>query len=133
MSTLETEQSPSPQRLLQEVALLSTADLDRFLDQALTLRAVRHAPHLSQEETQLLEKINTGLPEATWQRYDLLHDKRRDGSLTPDEHQELLRLVDVVEIDNAQRIGYLIELARLRQTTLDALMQSLGIGPRRRV
>ena len=115
---------------MQEVAQLDTPDLDTFLDQVLLLRAERRAPHLSREETALLEKINTPLPEATWKRYSRLQKKRKADKLTEVEYGELLQLINVVEMDNAERIGRVAELARLRGTTLEALMKSLGVGPR---
>lgn len=132
MPTVQVQAQLSSEELLHAVEQLDSADLDALLDQINILRAGRRAPRLDAKETEILLKINAGLPEATWQRYDLLNDKREAEILTPDEHQELLRLIDEVEIDNAQRIGYLVELARLRQTTLNALMHSLGISPRRR-
>jgi predicted ATPase len=75
----------------------------------------------------LLQQINQGLPQETWQRYHELIDKRRAESLTPDEHATLIALSDQIEELNARRVGYLVELARLRQTPLEALMQQLGI------
>lgn len=132
MPTVQVEAQLSSEDLLHAVEQLDSVALDVFLGRVNTLRAGRRAAHLSEQETELLLKINAGLPEATWKRYDLLNDNREAETLTLGEHQELLRLIDVVEIDNAHRIGYLIELAHLRQTTLDALMHSLGIGPRRR-
>lgn len=118
------------EKLLQEGSRLSNSALDIFLDQALLMRAERRAPHLSQEETDLLLKINAGLSEEIWQNDTRLYAKLEADTITTEEHTELLRLIDMVEIDNAQRIENLIELAHLRGTTLDALMKALGIGPR---
>jgi len=74
----------------------------------------------------LLSKINQGLPEATWQRYYQLIAKRQDET-NAEEHRELLHLTEQVERLDAQRLEYLVELARLRQTTLPALMESLDL------
>ncbi len=130
MSTVQHELPVSSEELLREVSRLSNPALDKFLDQVLLLRAERRAPHLSKQETDLLLKINTPLPEETWRRYSSLYAKLESDTVTPEEHAELLELINVVEMDNARRIGYLIELARLRGTALDTLMKSLGIGPR---
>lgn len=130
MATTEQDRSPSPTLLSEEVSRLDTPDLDTFLDKALMLRAERRAPHLSREETDLLLKINTPLPTETWKRYSSLQAGRKADKVTEVEHAELLRLIDVVETDNAERIGRVAELARLRGTTLEALMRSLGVGPR---
>ena len=89
------------------------------------------APRLSKKETELLLKINAGLPEETWRRHRALDKKRRAETLTPEEHAELLELNDRIEEDGVQRIGCVAELAQLRGKTLEEMMQSLGLGPRR--
>ena len=124
------EPAVSPEVILQEVSQFSDAALDKFFNQVALLRAKRRAPHLSEQETELLLKINTPLAEQTWKRYTKLYAKMRAASISKAENTELLQLIDVVEMDNAERIGHLIELADLRGTTLEALMKSLGIGPR---
>ena len=130
MSAVQHELSSPSKELLQEVSCLNGPVLDKLLDQVLVLRAERRAPHLSRQETDLLLKINTPLPEETWRRYNSLYAKLKPDTITPEEYTELKDLINAVEMDNAGRIGNLIELSRLRGTTLDALMKSLGIGPR---
>ena len=44
--------------------------------------------------------------------------RRKAETLTPGEQTELIALSDRLEEANAQRIGYLAELARVRHTTL---------------
>lgn len=78
-------------------------------------------------EASLLQKINEGLPERTWQRYDDLVERRRAETLTPAEHEELIAISDQIEDMNARRMAHLVELARLRGIPLVALMQELGI------
>ena len=68
-----------------------------------------------------------GIAPATWRRYDELKAKRRAAMLSEAEHAELIAIGDQVEIVNARRIVDLIQLASLRNTTLDALMDELGI------
>jgi hypothetical protein len=84
-------------------------------------------PHLPEAEAYLLQQINQGLPQEMWQRYHELLDKRRAEILTPDEQAALIALSDQIEDANAHRIEHLVELARLRQTSLGTLMQQLGI------
>jgi hypothetical protein len=83
------------------------------------------------DESELLMKINEGLPEEVWERYDKLVVKCREGTLTPDEHKELISITDDMENLSAQRIKYLVELAQIRNTTVPELMDSLGIKPRK--
>ena len=78
-------------------------------------------------EAELLQSINLGFSEEWWQRYHELVTKRRAESLTPNEHQELLTLTDQLENANARRVANLIELAKLRNTSLEALMRDLDI------
>lgn len=57
---------------------------------------------------------------------------RRYTKKTPNssiEQQELKQLTDQLEIANAHRIEALIKLAYLRSTTLDGLIDELGIRP----
>lgn len=79
------------------------------------------------DETTLLQKINQGLPLATWQRYHELVAKRRAETPTPEEHAGLIALSNQIEEAHARRMEYLVELARLRQISLEALMEQLGI------
>lgn len=74
-------------------------------------------------------KIKHGLLEKEARRYQELMGKRRAGTLTPDEHVELLQLTDLAEAIQAERIRHLAELARICGTTLDALMDEPGLHP----
>ena len=58
----------------------------------------------------------------------MLITRRREGALTPEEHGELVRLGDEVEVMDARRAEHLAELACLRGVSLDEVMDSLGIG-----
>lgn len=135
--TLILELTPEQERQLEAEARRRNMDAEGYakarLFQEGQQRATPAAPHLPAREAELLERINAGLPPETWQRYSALTRRREAETITDDEYAELLQLIDVVEADNAERIGHLIALARLRHTTLDALMRSLGIGPRAHV
>lgn len=84
-------------------------------------------PHLSEEETQLLQQINQGLSATEWQRYNNLIAQRRAETLTPEEQTELIAFSDRLESLNAHRIELLGQLAHLRQVPLRELMHQLGI------
>jgi len=84
---------------------------------------------LSERETELLLKINQGLPPDTQQRVNELIDKRQSYTITQDELQELIQLTDQIEMFDAERLKHLIGLARLRGITLDELIKKLGIKP----
>ena len=84
---------------------------------------------MSNTEAALLLRINQPIPAELQQRYDLLLAKRAAETLLPDEYDDLLRLTEQIETLDAQRVEALTELARLRGTSLRALMTSLGIPP----
>ena len=90
-------------------------------------RAEQDVPHLSKAESELMQKINEGLPVETWRQYHALIVKRDAGTLTAEEQKVLVGIVDQVEIAHARRLGYLLQLATLRETTLSAIMDALGI------
>jgi phosphoglycolate phosphatase-like HAD superfamily hydrolase len=116
-------------QLLSGVAQLETTDLERFAEQVYLLLAQRKVPSLPQSEAELLQQINHGLREATQHRYNELRTKLQAETITPEEYQELLTLVDIVEQAEADRLQHLIELSQLRQVPLPSLIQQLGIHP----
>lgn|SRR5579884_121573 len=127
---------PELEAQLREEAAKSGIDTSTFVVRALQERLQRKSRprlplHLSQEESALLQKINQGLPEATWQEYQFLIAKRRAESLTPEEHTRLIALSDTIEEAHVERMTLLAELARRRQTPLKMLMGQLGIKPRK--
>lgn len=113
--------------LLQAAGQLSIAELEKFVRQILSMQAHRKAPNLSKAESELLLKINQGITPETQQRYDDLIIKRKDETLTQEEHAELLELIDHTEKLNAKRIGYLSELATKRRTSLSTVLKDLNI------
>lgn len=115
--------------LFKEIQRLDMRDIERIAARILCLRAERSAPSLPPAETDLLRRINDGLPEKDASRFHALMGKRRAGSLTPEEHLELLQLTDAAEAIQARRIQDLVELARLRGTSLSALMEELELQP----
>jgi len=117
----------SPEQLLKAVSRLPPAELDRFIAQATKLRSPVAGRRLSRRESELLLKVNRGIPTEVQRRYDALIARRQDFALTPAEYDELLKLTDEIEMLDAQRIEYLSELARLRKKPLTVVMDELGI------
>lgn len=115
--------------VLDGIDTLDTAEMERFLSQVSILLARRKAPSLPEREAELLQEINQGPPAGVQRRYDELRAKLQADSITPTEHEELLRLIDQIEMADAERMQHLIELAQLRNVSLDELMDRLGIHP----
>jgi hypothetical protein len=121
--------APSFDELLKYVSQLNLPEMDQFVFRVIALRAQRRAPNLSKTETELLMRINQGPPPDIQQRFRELNSKRKAEKITPEEHQELLALIDRIEQFDVERVKYLAELANLRGTSLKALMKELDIHP----
>jgi hypothetical protein len=78
----------------------------------------------------LLGRINAGLSEPQVRRLEELDARREDEVLSPEEHAELLRLVDESERLTVGRTEALVELAQVRGATVDSLMRDLGVAGR---
>lgn len=85
------------------------------------------SPHLSKQESELLLAVNQSFNHVSWQRYFELIDKRDAEAITPDELGELIEITNGIEEANSKRLQYLIELAQLRNTSLDNLMDELDL------
>jgi hypothetical protein len=113
--------------LLAALEQLDPAEAEKVSRRLLHLQARRKAPHLSEREARLLREIYRDKRPGFQERFDELNAKRRAFTLTPEEHQELLRLVDESEAFTARRLEALAELAQLRQASLPALRKQLGL------
>jgi hypothetical protein len=115
--------------LLKAANELDEPGLDRLIHQVAVLRVSRKAQVLPEEEAQLLQQINQGVPTDLRAQYQVLRAKREAEILTEPEHQSLIQLSSQIEQLGAQRLEAMATLAQLRQVSLTELMQSLGIQP----
>lgn len=127
MSVIQLNVKLTPQDLRQALAQLDTPELDNLVSELLLIKAQRHAPLLPKEQSALLQKINQGLPSTQQDRFAYLTSRRQAGSLTGDEHDELIRLNQKLEARTIERLQYLVELAQLRQIPLPELLDELGL------
>ncbi|PZO44485.1 MAG: STAS/SEC14 domain-containing protein [Pseudanabaena frigida] len=116
-------------QLLTGVAQLDTPDLEKLLIQVRQVLAHRQNPSLPALELELLQKINQAIPEEIQQKYNDLSAKMRSQTITPEEHQDLLKLIDIVEKADCDRLQHLIQLSQLRNISLAELMKQLQIHP----
>ena len=114
-------------QLVNGVKQLTMSELERFFAQMTSIHPLYEERRLSGAESVLLMKINEGVPDAVQHRYDELIAKRNERTLTDAEYSELLQLTDQMELSDAKRLEYLIELARIRNKPLKLLMNELGI------
>lgn len=117
------------EQLMDGVAQLDTPALENLLSQVSLVLAQRKAPRLPKQESILLQQINAGASDMIQKRYTELQTKLHHETISADEHQELLALIDKIELVDATRLQALLELAQLRQVSLQELMRQLGIHP----
>jgi hypothetical protein len=79
---------------------------------------------MSKSQIELLQKINEQLPLSVQRQFATLNAKRQDETLTPAEHQELLRLIDQIEQADVDRLRHLLELAQIQEVSIDELLGS---------
>jgi hypothetical protein len=123
------QSSTDTEALLKAVEQIPQPEFDAFVTQVLKLRAQRQAPSLSMSESELLLKINQGIPDQLQQRFNQLVAKRQALDLTEADYAELVQLTDRIEQLDAERIESLAELARLKNKSLTEMMHDLGIQP----
>lgn len=113
--------------LLNAVKRMPQEEFDAFLEEALSVRPRTTAPTLSAQETRLIKRISRGLPEELLKRHAHLRGRRKKGTLTTEEHKELVKLTHESESQDADRAAALLELAKLRRVPVRILMKQMGI------
>ncbi len=116
--------------IYQSLSILNVIELDQVMQEILILRRKKLPSVLTQNETELLKKINTGAPSVIQKRYNFLVKKRNNETLTDEEYQELLELTAYMENLGVKRLEYLLELAKLRNLSLDEIVEQLQLKPR---
>lgn len=113
--------------VLKGIANLEMGELEELTDKVIGLRAERRIPSIPQDEADLLEKINRGLSADERRRYGQLLQKLLDESMSTEEHEEYLSLIGQIKLADAKRMHCLVELAALRNRSVDAVMDELGL------
>ena len=116
--------------IYQSLSILNVIELEQVMQEVLILRRKKLPTVLSQNKTELLKKINTGAPSVIQKRYNFLVKKRNNETLNDEEYLELLELTAYMENLGEKRLEYLLELAKLRNSTLDEVVEQLQLKPR---
>lgn len=114
--------------VLNAAQQLGLPELETVLARLTALRAQRAVEAGDLSEADLVRMIHEAVPPAVQRRYDQLKARRRAERLTEAEHQEFLRLIDLVEQLDAQRLEHLLQLAHLRGVPLTQAMADLGLA-----
>ena len=88
----------------------------------------RPANTLDAEETRLFQVINKPVPQKSRDLYDELLKKQKRSRLSRFDDDELLRLTNLMEKNQARRIKAVGELAAYRGVDFDDLWDQLGLG-----
>ncbi|WP_204105633.1 MULTISPECIES: hypothetical protein [Spirulina sp. CCY15215] len=130
MPTINLQAQLSENDLLEAIKQLPPEALEAFTDKVLALRAQQYAPNLSQKESELFSIVNRSPSDRETLKYRELVQKRQEETLTEEEYLILIELSDRIETIHAERMNALLQLAQLRQTSLEALIADLGISVR---
>ncbi|HZG40430.1 MAG TPA: hypothetical protein VEZ50_17270 [Nodosilinea sp.] len=132
MTQITLDLSPELEAQLRAEAAKQGLDPQHYILETLHTRLAANkatATHLPTAEADLLQQINFGLSADMWDEYYALIDKREVETLTAKEHNQLIEISDQIEALNVERIQALVQLAALRQQSLDDVMDDLGIKP----
>lgn len=111
--------------VLHGVAALDTPDLENFFQRVAQVLAERKSPHLGKRESELLIQINAGYPVELTLRYEQLLLLKQQAGLSPSEQEELIAITGQFEALDAQRLECLMELANLRDVSLEHLLDEM--------
>ncbi|NJM49088.1 MAG: hypothetical protein HC860_25385 [Alkalinema sp. RU_4_3] len=117
------------QRLQTLVETLPEESLLRAESLLTDLTAV--SPAISPQEASLIAIIERRLPPETQTRLNTLRQRLTDETITEDEHQELLTFIDPIEQMDAERVEAMIQLAQLRQVSLNTIVQEFLPNPQK--
>lgn len=106
---------------------LSFEELTALSKKIMQIQAERMVDDLPLEEVLLLEKIRKQLPFELQERFKILKEKRLDETLSEIEHKEYLEIIEVIEMDNAEKVKHVGALALLRNRPILELGKELGI------
>jgi ERCC4-related helicase len=106
---------------------LSFEELTAFSKKIMQIQAERMVDDLPLEEVLLLEKIRKQLPFELQERFKILKEKRLDETLSEIEHKEYLEIIEVIEMDNAEKVKHVGAFALLRNRPILELGKELGI------
>lgn len=127
MEQLIINQNSNLSSIIQAVGQLTKSEFDALFLQMKKLKIKSYPIVTSKKESDLLLEINSGLPAKLQKTYNKLLEKRIAETLTEAEHTELLKLTEQKEAIQENRLKNMVELAKLRNTTLPELAEQLEI------
>lgn len=115
-------------KMLHGIAAWEAPAVASFLQEVKRILEKKTKNRLSKKETALFLIINKAvLTPDDWTVYTTLHSKFESETISDKEQVILDKLVGRLEQHGIKRLEALVELAQLRNTSLDQLMLDLGI------
>ena len=103
--------------------------LERYISSLLTEfdgeKSIESPENLTENE--LLQRIHLNVNPTDLEEYYRLAEIFKTGNITLEDHEKLINLNDLIEIAHANRMKYLLELAKLRKKSLEDMVYELGI------
>ena len=127
MATISVQARLTTEDLMTALEQLDIKEAEKVTRRLLHLQAQRRVASLPAREEELLREIYREKRPGFKERFNELNAKCHAYLLTPEEHEELIKLTGESEAFTARRLTALAELAQLHQTTLPALMNKLGL------
>lgn len=119
--TASTDIRQRAKQLLEQLPNQSLEKAIEFLE-ALTQEVPQRADGTQGREEELLKVIQRRLPDEEQARLNELRQQNEAGLVSELDHQELLRCVERIEQQDAERAAALIELAQLRKVELQTVL-----------
>lgn len=117
------------EEILEGKSKLDNKKFERFRKQVNNLWSERKSKAFQKKEKLLLAAISRPLlSEKVQKRYEQLQSKLEQESISPAGHEEFLKLIDEMEKNGVKRQESMIELAGLRNISLDDLLQQLNMS-----
>ena len=129
MVTIEVSAKLTVDELLAAVEKLPTTELTEFARRVISLQAQRGVPLFVEEEEQTLLAVIEAqrLTDEAQARLDFLRQRSQEGSLSIEEHAELLGFIQQTERQDVTRLEALVNLAQKRGVSVSELMRELGL------
>lgn len=103
--------------------------IERYISSLLTefdsKKSIEYPESLTENE--LLQRIQLDVHPTDLEEYYRLTEIFKTGNITLEDHEKLINLNDLIEIAHANRMKYLLELAKLRNKSLEDMVYELGI------
>jgi len=115
--------------LVRGATQMNTSDLEKLAN-AINHALARRKAVVWESEMALVDKIYKALTFEHQERYEILQSKLADETITEAEYQELMELTRAAEAQNVVWLEAVVELAKLRNRSPQAVIKQLGLGKR---